>query len=380
MKNLKKLTGIILALLMMFMSVGGAFAAFATQADTAAQVEIQAAEAEITDGSIADVFTELFEKIKKIVLTLIGNIRTLFDTEYSKVDVSEYSEDAFEIPALDKGFVPQGICYVEALDAFAISGYIKGENSRLYFVDNKDGDVKELILKDFTKHTGGIASDGANIWVAAGGDDKAGGYIYHLSVASVLLAKDGDEIEFDGSFQTQVRASTLCCDGEMLYVAEFYEKRDYPVNPDHAEGDNKAWAVGYELPVMPYEYDGEEKAPDVIISIPEKVQGMAISAEGNILFSSSYGRFNDSSLYVYEPFESWTEQSKDYNGKTVSFYIADENSFVTKIKMPTLMEGIDVEGNGLYVLFESGAEAYSDAKEIIKNVRLVDVASLILNA
>lgn len=380
MKKLKKLTGIILALLMMFMSVGGAFTAFATQTDNSSQVEIQAAEAEITDGSIADAFTAVFEKIKKLVLTFIGNIRTLFDSEYSKVDVAEYAEDAFEIPALDNGFVPQGICYVEALDAFAISGYIKGENSRLYLVDNKDGKVKEIIFKDFTKHAGGIASDGANIWISAGGSDKKGGYVYHLSLASVIFAKDGDEIEFDGSFQTQVRGSTLCCDGEMLYVAEFYEKRDYPVNPDHAAGENKAWAVGYELPVLPYEYDGEEKAPDVIISIPEKVQGMAISAEGNVLFSSSYGRFNDSSLYVYEPFDSWTQQSKDYNGKTVSFYVADESSFVTKIKMPTLMEGIDVEGDGLYVLFESGAKEYADAKEVISNVRCVEIASLIANA
>lgn len=380
MKNIKKLTAIILAILMVFMSFGAVFTASAVQTDKALQTEAEDSETETTDCSIADTLTAVFEKIKKIVLTLIGNIRTLLDGEYSKADASEYSEDSFAIPGLDKGFVPQGICYVEALDAFAISGYIKGESSRIFFVSNKDGEVKELILKDFTKHTGGIASYGADIWVSAGGSDKAGGFVYHLSVASVLFAKDGDEIEFDGSFQTQVRGSTLCCDGDMLYVAEFYEKRDYPVNPDHAAGENKAWAVGYELPVMPYEYDGGEKEPDVILSIPEKVQGMAISADGNILFSSSYGRFNDSSLYVYKPLDSWTHQDIDYNGKAVSLYVSDESSFLTKIKMPTLMEGIDVEGDGLYVLFESGAAEYDDAKEIIKNIRRVDITALVENA
>ncbi|MBR6619539.1 MAG: hypothetical protein IKK85_04280 [Clostridia bacterium] len=36
--------------------------------------------------------------------------------------------------------------------------------------------------------------------------------------------------------------------------------------------------------------------------------------------------------------------------------------------MPTLMEAVDYENGQLYILFESGAKAYSDADEIITDV------------
>lgn len=142
----------------------------------------------------------------------------------------------------------------------------------------------------------------------------------------------------------------------MLYVAEFYEEDDYPVNPSHSFEENNAWAVGYKLPVEAGEYDGTEKAPDVIISIPEKVQGMSVTDEGNVLFSTSYGRFYDSTLHVYEPFESWTYGGIVLDGTVVPLYVANEKSLVSKVKMPTLMEGIDVEGSDLYAVFESGQE------------------------
>ena len=200
-----------------------------------------------------------------------------------------------------------------------------------------------------------------------------------VKTETLSLALDGEEVEFDGSFQTQVRASALCCNGEMLYVAEFYEKDDYPVNPDHNYGDNKAWAIGYEITDEDFTYDGGELQPDVILSIPEKVQGMSVTDEGNILFSTSYGRFYDSTLHIYQPLAEWSRDEVSYNGENVSLYVADEVGFVSKVRMPTLMEGIDYEGGKLYVVFESGAEAYSDAKEVISSVRATDMSSLMEN-
>lgn len=68
-------------------------------------------------------------------------------------------------------------CYIELIDSFAVSGYAKGENSRVYLIDKETSDVKKLILKGFSKHAGGIASDGDNVWVCAGGDETEGGFI-----------------------------------------------------------------------------------------------------------------------------------------------------------------------------------------------------------
>ena len=45
--------------------------------------------------------------------------------------------------------------------------------------------------------------------------------------------------------------------------------------------------------------------------------------------------------------------------------------------MPTLMEGIDYHDGKLYIVYESGAKEYSDAKEINKNVWELDIDSII---
>lgn len=378
MKKMSKLICLILAVIMAFSSFGacsGVFALEANEDTTSAVDEVNEEES----GNLVAFLEELFAKIKKVVLILVGNISIVLDGNYSKTDYEEFSSDAFEIPGLDEDFVPQGVCYIEQIDCFAVSGYVKGENSRLYLVNNETDDLKKLILRDFTKHSGGIASNGDDVWVCAGGSDTEGGFIYHISATVLDEAADGDEIEFDGSFQTQVRASTVCCDGERLYVAEFYEKRDYPVNPDHRfpGNDNKAWAVGYELPIAANEYDGDEKAPDVILSIPEKVQGMAVTSDGNIVFSTSYGRYYDSTLHIYKPLDSWTQGGTVLDGTVVHLCIADESGLISKVRMPTLMEGIDIHGDTLYAVFESGADAYADAKEINKNVKAVAIDELI---
>ena len=45
--------------------------------------------------------------------------------------------------------------------------------------------------------------------------------------------------------------------------------------------------------------------------------------------------------------------------------------------MPTLMEGLDYNNGKLYVIFESGANEYSDAKEINKNVWEMNIDEII---
>lgn len=64
---------------------------------------------EATEKNLAAFFEEIFSKIKKAVLIIVGNISILIDGDYSKLEYTEFSSDAFEITGLDEGFVPQGI-------------------------------------------------------------------------------------------------------------------------------------------------------------------------------------------------------------------------------------------------------------------------------
>lgn len=297
---------------------------------------------------------------------------------YDKIDVKAYSADAFLIPGLDENFVPQGLCYSEELKMYAVSGYVKGDNSRIYLYDEKTDTAKKLILKDFDLHAGGIASYKDGIYVSAGGNENEGGHIYRISTDTLRKAKDGDTVSFDGNFQVPVRASALYASDDMLFVAEFYEKRDYPASKEHSTKGNKAWACGYKLPVNA-DYKGELIAPDVVLSIPDKVQGLSITESGKVIFSTSYGRKNDSVLYVFAPYEEWESTTVKIAEIQVPLYISAKEKRLIKTTMPTMTEGIDTHNGKLYILFESGARIYSNAKEIINYVWETDIERLLQN-
>ena len=298
---------------------------------------------------------------------------------YDKIDVKSYSTDAFAVPGLQDDFVPQGLCYVEDLSLYAVSGYVKGDNSRIYLVNDKTGEAKKLILKDFDLHAGGIASYKDSVFVSAGGNENEGGHIYHISTDILRKAKDGDTVSFDGKFKVPTRASALYASDDMLFVAEFYEKRDYPSNKEHHQKGNKAWACGYKLPLNADYESGELLTPDVVLSIPDKVQGLSVTDSGKVVFSTSYGRKNDSVLYIFAPYEEWDSTTVKIGEREVPLYISTKETRLLKTTIPTLSEGIDFHDGRLYILFESGAEIYADAKEIIEHVWETDVEKLLQN-
>lgn len=368
MKTLKKLLCLTLSFLMVFSLV--------SVSCFAASQEENKVTLSADDGFYSQIKAAV-EKIKGFFLGVVEKLRALLGIGYSSVNVREFKENAFAVPGLEEDFIPQGICYIESIGSFAVSGYVKGDDSRIYIVDEETNESKKLIIDGFTGHAGGITSNGDDVWVSSGGSETKGGYVYHLSASYLNDAVDGTEISFDGSFQTECSGSTIFCDGEKLIVAEFYERNDYIVNKSHAYGDNHAWGCGYELPISADAYNGGKLTPDFILSLPDKVQGLSITDDGNVILSSSYGRNNDSTMYIYKPYTEWKTASAYIDGKSVTMYVAEDEGLIDKVKMPTLMEGIDFANGNLYVLFESGAKTYSDAKEIIKDVWSVDMSALV---
>ncbi len=329
-----------------------------------------------------------FEIVADFFEAVFAKLYSLFKPGFSYIKAEEYTDELFEIPGLDDDFVPQGLCFIEELNSFAVSGYSSAEGdgdntlSRIYLIDKNTESVKKLMLLSpdgtaFTSHAGGIACNGKDVWVASGGSEKKGGYAYHISTDVLSAAKSGDKVQFDGRFQTEAKASYMYCDGEMLWIGEFFNK-DNPVNSAHSDGKNSAICCGYTLP-LDVDYSAETKlAPDVVLSIPDQVQGMAFAANGEVVFSTSYGRRNNSVMHIYRAFSGWTQSTVEIFGKTdIPLYIADKSSIVTKITMPTLMEAFDYYNGRLYMIFESGAAKYSDARRVIKNLWETDIDGII---
>lgn len=358
---MKKLISILLAVVMVFSVISVSASACVTKKDSSLNI------------------TSIFYSVKNIFDNILG-----FFGGDKKVNVEEYTEFPCQVPGLDEGFIPQGLCFVEELGMFAISGYMPDDNngnsqySRIYFVDAETNESKMFIIDKFTGHAGGIASHGSDIWVSSGGSSSSNGKIYHFTT-DMFAGESGSSVKYDGFFSVPVKGSVLYCDGDKLWVSEFYnnDKDSNKVNKEHHSGTNHAWSCGYNLPLA-VDYSAKEtKAPDVILSIPNKVQGMAITADGNVVFSTSYGRNNDSRLYVFEPYTEWNSETVSVFGENVTMYISKNKNRIIRFRMPTLMEGMDYHNGKLYIIFESGAMTYSDAKEINKDIWEMDIDRII---
>ncbi len=333
----------------------------------------------IAPYAITDSFINVFYAIKNAVGSIFG-----FLGGDKRVDVENYTGYPCEVPGLDDGFIPQGICFVESMEMFAISGYMPDDDngnkqfSRIYFVNALTGESKMFIIDDFTGHAGGIASNGSDIWISSGGSSSTNGKIYHFTT-DMFSGESGSSVVYDGYFSVPVKGSVLYCDGEKLWVAEFHsnDKDSNKSNKAHRYGTNHAWSCGYDLPLN-VDYSAKEKlAPNIILSIPDKVQGMATTADGKVVFSTSYGRRNNSKMHIFESFTEWDSDTVNVFDTDVTLYVAKKKNLNLRFKMPTLMEGLDYHDGKLYVIFESGAKTYADAKEINKDIWEMDIDAII---
>lgn len=359
MKLYKRIISFFIAIFILISSVSGASAADFLEGENDAFI-------------FFETVSDFFRDFRQMLLNF-------FSIGFDTVNTEKYTESGFSMPGLEDGFIPQGICYVESEKCFAVSGYTDNKGfSRIYLVRESDGAVGTVVLKGYKGHAGGIASFGDDVYVCSGGSESEGGYIYRLSAKELMKSFDEQnrtvEAELTDKIGTVCKASFMYATDEMLFVGEFYN-RENKVNKSHYKDGNRAWAAGYKLPIDS-SFSGETKLPDVILSIPDQVQGMSLTDDKKVVFSTSYGRKNDSVMYVFDDFTNWKKDSVTINETEIPLYISGKDSKIMKFKMPTLMEGIDYVNGSLHVIFESGANKYSDAKKVIKNSYILDIDAI----
>ncbi len=304
-------------------------------------------------------------KHKKLVITLsavlsVTVLLAIFITiwfwgdEYK--DFDDFRKE-IQIEGLADGACPQGITNVKAeikdgtqtkyalQNFFFISAYFKNKPSRIYVTGEKDGFIGYVTMKntdgsDYTGHCGGIASNGAFLWISS--DDtvfvaKTASSSGYKSIAEEIIKKAADDsgeksVAFSYSFAANCNASFLyyydADDGatsspsssDKLYLGEFYRKGNYETAKKHRlttpGGDyNTAFAYEYSintsssssnntgLSCISSSYLSEDSGdvPKIqkIISITAEVQGFARTSDGKLVLSQSYGLKN-STLSVYD--------------------------------------------------------------------------------
>lgn len=280
------------------------------------------------------------------------------------------------IPGLLEGVIPQGMCYDESTGYLLISGYYeKGKfPSVIMAIDEKSGkfigaySLKNTEGDDYYGHAGGIASSQNTVYVTAESE------CYTFPSTLLKRLKNGDSIQFQGKFKLNTAGSFACIYNNIFWTGDFVENDDKVKEgiKDVTTLQNGetfyAYCEGYALEdglpdVNKINSDSTGYVPDYIIAIPEQVQGMAFTKTNKIVFSTSYGRKNNSKIYVYEDFLVKEKSGiKIIDNKEVDLYACSSSYLTEEITAIPMAEGMANSPDGIYIAFESGAKKYRQGR------------------
>lgn len=290
----------------------------------------------------------------------------------------------YDIPHLSNGFVPQGFCYVEALHAYVLSYYHESLASILSVVDATSGAHRKTFPlqnadgSPFMGHAGGVAADADALYLADGSA------ICRFSLHALETAADGEALTPDSIVQTDLRCAYLSCDGTYLYAGEFYTFTaggTYDTEQTHHMQLSMtelsfSRCNAYLLSALSAQFEANNLLPAVpamAFTTPNRVQGFARLPDGTFALSTSYGRDVDSFLKRYaDVTKEDPVYTLSYAQQDVPVYSLSEASMTSQTRLPPMLEGIDEHAGALLGIFESGAEKYSDAKYIVRQICTFD--------
>ncbi len=282
-------------------------------------------------------------------------------------DFQDLAKENFPIPGLETtdvihsnacmechDMVPQGICTTE--DYILITAYCSEEkhNSVIYVIDKSTKSFLVTLTLEDKNHVGGIAYDGTYIWVAKS-TEKQLSAILPSTINSVVASNNiAEKIEYYASVDCGCKASFLTYFNGNLWVGVFEELVPSFLCEVELQGNNKD------------NFSFEAKRNFLI---PIKANGAAFAShngETELVVNVSNGRKNDSQAYVY---------SVDFSDTNI---LGQLNNLLYTYTLPPMAEEICVDGEDVYIIFESGATKYSTEKgnkceDIVDSVCVSDI-------
>ena len=282
------------------------------------------------------------------------SVASRYDKEFAETlesypDLKKITGQAtFPLPGLEStligdeacnNMIPQGICTTEKY--ILISAYCgeKEHTSVIHIMDKPSYAYLTTIVLNYedgaseaSKHVGGIAYDGENIWVAR-------------STMKALSRFNASELDaavasFDASYAVDFE-ETVSCGCTASFVTFFRGNLWVGV---FSETDPETSKL-YELAIGNDDTGKTTFTNGITMSLPLKANGVAfaeIDGEVCMAVNSSYGRNNNSNTWLY---------SVDFDNNSRTAYVPKE--------LPPLAEEICVDGDKVYTLFESAATEYS---------------------
>lgn len=271
----------------------------------------------------------------------------------------ERASAAFPLPGIDEGFVPQDLDYLDLADAWLVSGYMADGSPSPLYRRAADGSVARLTVATpegapYDGHGSAVTSTDDHVLLAC-----EGGYLA-LDPRAVADAPDGATVQAEGSASLDFSPAFMNIEQGTLYAGEFYYPGDYEtpahhriVTPDGTENP----AVMYAYPASDQGRFGFVEQAERAYSIPAMVQGVAVTASGQMVLSCSYG-LHSSHLLAYDLGRLAPEGTFVADGAPVPLYALDSRSLAADLEAPPMTEGIETHDGLVYVSGESACNKY----------------------
>lgn len=293
-----------------------------------------------------------------LVALVLGGFLAYIRITYA--DFYSQAEAEFETPGLSTGFIPQDIAYASQTDSWLFSGYDGDDNdpSPIWRL-NSDGSSSQITI---------IEPSGMVYHGHGGGFTMTDEYSYltcdngFLVLRTEELLASGDEIVAHsiGMVDVGFDPAFINLQNNVLYTGVFYYEGPYSTpekmhltSPDGTQNH----AVMYAYKANDSAEFGVDEQPFAVYSIPDKVQGVALNASNEFVFSTSWG-ISESILPVYSSKNLDTGVKYEVNGAEVDLFFMDSQNFVREIKAPPMMEGIIFYDGKIWLSNESASNKY----------------------
>ncbi|HBA37774.1 MAG TPA: hypothetical protein DCY94_03540 [Firmicutes bacterium] len=279
------------------------------------------------------------EEKKTLKKVLTSDVERLFDSypDLKKTAVNT----SMKIP-IYKSYVPQGLT-VEENHLFITAYDSIGKMPSSCTVLNQFGEPIHVTSLDTTSHVGAVSYDSKRdlLWIPTGvGELSAYDFYDVIDNENVIAA-------FDFEHLVNYFIDYITIDGDFLFIGQFSPKENGIVTKFKIEGEYANISL---------------KRMNAFV-VPPKVQGMTFYSDENskyMFLSRSYGRHNSSLLEVYS-----------YRDDIVDF--TDSDLEVAVLKLPPMLEQIQVYESKIYTLFESSALKYENCREKIERICILDI-------
>lgn len=244
-------------------------------------------------------------------------------------DISYVFSDDIQFP---HDMYPQGICFTDKYTLITSYADNKTQLGEIAVYNKTTGEYLVSLGMDEKSHLGGIAFDGSNIWVC----NSSKMSIERISYTFLCFAIENHK-------------------GNCVDIRNLVEA--YPVHliPSSITFyDGHLWVVTHtkqtNSQMISYYFDivDNKLCFNDIYYIPPRVQGMTFDKDGRVILSTSYGRRRSSFIKIYSSAEEMSMNVDKYE---------------EMIELPPCSEGIAIDNQKLYVIFESAGKKYLEGTD-----------------